>query len=128
MIHWKSEVPSTAYLDGDVSFRKLPHKTNVLAFSYETDGGIADVELRFEGVEFFSCTHRSARQASDVVGYDCVVELINTPELEAVRAGRRTNRLNDQGYKHFTFQYDGGPKYVFVCLSFNFVRRERMLE
>jgi len=127
MIHWTSEVPSTAYLQGEVTFKKLPSKTNLLAFSYETDDGIADVELRFEGVEFFACTHRSARQNTDLVGYDCVVELINTPELEAVRAGRRSNHLSDHSYRHFTFQYDGGPKYQFVCLTFSSVRRKRQL-
>jgi hypothetical protein len=122
--YWKSEVPSTAFLEGDVYFKKLPHKTAVLSFSFETESGVANIELRFFGIEFFSCVYRSARHANDLLGYDCVVQLENTPELDQVIAGRRSNLLPEERFKHFVFQFDGGAKYGFVCLSFEAVRTE----
>lgn len=122
------DFPSTMAIT-EKRFLELPRRRCLLSLTFEQDDGtLRAIQLVFEDVEAFKCTHRFAcTQEMIESAYERVVDLGETDSLLKVKEpiiqfgleALGKYKKNPATLRHVRVCFDGGPCYEFVCQSFS---------
>ena len=122
MVVWTFPHPSTAINTGPCLVNEGSRCLSVSIWFERADALEDKVELRFAGVEFYSCTFLTSLTAEMVqVAYDKIVSL-ETSDLLRSFAIRRPEHV---GLRHLMTCFDDGPCYQFLCREVSWLVTER---
>ena len=98
----------------------LPKRQCELSFHIETDdGGDKRINLVFEGVEAYKCTHLSSCSAEMFnTAYGKLVRLGVTPWLGEVLGSSAKTSQPSRDLQHLMICFDDGPCFEIICVRF----------
>ncbi len=115
---WTLPVTSTG-LDYEADFQMLAGRACSLTCGYAIDDNRAvKLNLLFDGVEAFKCTHYHACTLDMIEAYDEVVDRGSTEWLGSIRERLSRYDENVSKLRHLMIYFDDGPCYEFICKEF----------
>ena len=116
---WRLPVPASALLKSP-EFVVLPRRECELRLSIEGEHGeVADIRLRFGGLEAYKCTFMTSCTADMFkLAYGKLVSL-DSDWLDDVKMTGRKDKQVIAALRHLMITFDDGPCYEVICGSWS---------